>query len=559
MLRNLFSVHIVFLLLVFSIPVTHVVAADAAVQSLSVTPPLFQLSVDPGDNWQSSIKVINVNAYDLTVYAEVVNFEPEGEQGRGRFIPSFGEEDDHTLASWITISNGPYHVPAEQSKEINFVVDVPKDAAPGGHFAAILISTEPPSQGDEAYVLRTSQTVTSLFFVRIEGDIVESATIREFTMKDSFVDEPNAEFFLRFENKGNVHLQPRGSIVITNMWGKERGVVPVNYRTRFGNVLPESIREFTFAWKGEGSITEIGRYKAVATLAYGEAGVKSVSATTYFWVIPIKATLITVAAIIAFILFVTWAIKLYVRRMLSLAGINVEAVRQKNTMVQEVTEQEVETKRRIRAREVAAPLAIGARDLSTRLKGVHTLIDVIKTFTGFVVHYKVFFGSVFVIIVGFVGITLYIAEGTKADRPYAITIPSPEGDTIVDSEEIIKDEIREDIISPIVHSQPFTLTVINASGVVGSAAEMSVVLEDAGFFVDTTTTLEEGTVTDSTIRYSKGLEDTVSKLWEYVGDIESIEILHEEGEDLFIEITIGATYDATHSPTHGDEEGENSL
>lgn len=518
----------------------YVYAADQTQQSLSVTPPLFQLSVEPGDTWQSSVKVVNVNSYPLTVYAEVVNFEPEGEQGRGRFMPIFEEDTAHTLASWITIPKGPYVIPAEQSREINFLVDVPEDAAPGGHFAAILITTEPPKLGDDSYVLRTSQTVTSLFFVRIEGDVIEEALIREFSMKDSLVEEPDAEFLLRFENKGNVHLQPRGNIVITNMWGKERGVVPINHRTNFGNVLPESIREFTFSWKGEGSITEIGRYTAIATLAYGEAGVKSVTATTYFWVIPIKATVITVAVIIALVLFMVWAIKLYVRRVLSLAGIDVQDISRKDAHSTH-DEPFIQKKERMRVRQVAAPIAFGARDLSRRLEGVSTVIDVLKTLFGFVVHYKRFFASLLILISAFVGITLYIAAGTKTDRPYEVTISSPDGEVTVDGEEILKDELSANNLLLVPNEQAFTLTVLNASGKVGKAAELAIRLEQSGYVVDTTTTLED-TLTQSTIHYTEGLEEEVSQLLSLLGAMEEIVVAPSDGVEPFVEVVVGSQY-----------------
>jgi len=52
-------------------------------QILSVTPPLFQLSIEPGDIWSSNIKVVNGNPYDLTIYVDIVNFAPNGEGVRG--------------------------------------------------------------------------------------------------------------------------------------------------------------------------------------------------------------------------------------------------------------------------------------------------------------------------------------------------------------------------------------------------------------------------------------------------------------------------------------------
>ncbi len=315
-------VFIFILCLLSVVGVNNVYAIES--QVLSVTPPLFQLSALPGDIWQSSIKVVNGNAYPITIYTEVANFEATGEDGRGKFVPILNDEPGvSTLAHWITVTEGPHIIPAEQSKEISLFAEIPENAPPGGHYAAILVSTEPPTAG-EKFAVQTSQAVTSLFFVRIEGDVNESATIREFRAFKSFLQRPEAEFSLRFENKGNVHLQPRGNIIITNMWGTERGVIPVNYQTHFGNVLPKTIRDFRFSWQSDFGITDIGRYTAEVTLAYGQNGVKSTSATAHFWVIPVKTTVITLTILALFIWLIVLIVRAYVRKMLLLAGVDVD-------------------------------------------------------------------------------------------------------------------------------------------------------------------------------------------------------------------------------------------
>jgi hypothetical protein len=393
-------------------------------QSLSVTPPLFQLSVGPGDIWQSSVRVVNTNQFPLTVYAEVVNFLPDGEGGQGKFMPVLREDDTRaTLAEWIEAPVGPHTIPAGQTKEIPFFVDVPTDAAPGGHFAAILVSTERPKSEGGPLALVTTQTVASLFFTRIEGDITELATIREFSVARRSIELPAAEFSLRFENKGNVHVQPRGNIVITNMWGTERGFIPVNLDTMFGNVLPGSIRDFRFTWKGERSLTDIGRYKAIATLGYGEDGVKSATATTYFWVLPIKGALVTVLSLLAIIGAIVWMIRLYVRRMLLLAGVNPDAPQYPQVEGDTVNER----MRKIPSVAVTAPIREGTIDLRARLSEAHESSEIITTITGFVFQYRRFFIALILLILTALGIYLYAREVSNQDTSYEVTID--EGET----------------------------------------------------------------------------------------------------------------------------------
>ncbi len=290
-------------------------------QRLSVTPALFEMSAEPLQEWRSSIKVVNPNPYPLTVYVEPLNFVPRGEGGDGSLVPVLEtEEAGLTIAEWIEVERGAIEIPPEQTRDVQFIVRVPADAAPGGHFAAFTVSTRPPAATPGAAQIRTAQVVTSLFFVRIAGEVVEQGSIREFRAEDRFVSTPEVTFGLRFQNDGNVHLRPQGDIRITNMWGQERGVIPINRQAHFGNVLPSSIRKFTFTWQGDLSLSDIGRYEAEVTLAYGQDARQFVTSTTNFWVVPLGPLFLTLGTLVAILSLAIWLIRWYVRRMLTLSG-----------------------------------------------------------------------------------------------------------------------------------------------------------------------------------------------------------------------------------------------
>ncbi len=286
--------------------------------SLAVTPPLFQVSIEPGSRWSSSVKMVNGGNNEIEIYATPVNFEARGEDGSARFIPIVdGGSDGVMSAEWINISRGPYTVPAEGGVDIPFVISVPEDATPGGHYFALLIGTEPADEQTEGSVVRVSSLVTVLFLMRVEGDVIESGHIREFRTDTGWYNRPEARFTVSFQNTGTVHLQPRGVIEIYNMWGNQRGVIPINTRNQFGNVLPESSRSFSFRWEGEGSLFEAGRYTANVTLAYGTDGARNVSETVSFWVLPVAPFLTVLGTLLALLVIISGAIRLYIRRVLA--------------------------------------------------------------------------------------------------------------------------------------------------------------------------------------------------------------------------------------------------
>ena len=309
---------LIIIVFIFSFSVIGLHAQDGNRLSLAITPPLFQVSIEPGGSWTSSVKMINGEGSDIEVYATPVNFQARGEDGSARFIPIVeGGTDGVMSAEWINISKGPYKVPAEGSIDIPFTVSVPEDATPGGHYAALLIGTNPVDEQAEGSVVRVSSLVTALFLMRIEGDVIESGHIREFRTDTGWYNRPEARFVVSFQNTGTVHLQPRGVIEIYNMWGNQRGSIPINTRGQFGNVLHGSSGTFSFRWEGDSSIFEAGRYTANITLAYGTDSSRHVSETLSFWVLPIVPFLTFLAILLVLIVTISGAIRLYIRRVLA--------------------------------------------------------------------------------------------------------------------------------------------------------------------------------------------------------------------------------------------------
>lgn len=406
--------------------------------SVTITPPLFQLTVGPGESWTSSIKVVNNNSYAVTYAPEVVDFESQGEGGQGKFVPlieSFANEPKRTdsLGTWIELSKDPITIEAGESAQIPFTVRVPENADPGGHYAAIMVG---PYQGNDTEAgshMKVSSFVTSLLFVKIKGDIVESGRIREFGTEKQLYQKPEANFLLRFENTGNTHLRPQGSITLYNMWGKERGQVLINEKSNFGNVLPRSIRKFEFSWTGSENIFDIGRYSAIVTLAYGDDGKQNTSATTYFWVIPMVPAAITIAVILLIGTLLTWMIRRYIRRALALERIHLgipEHLDVPDRQVQEPTPH-VPT-----LRALVQPIKEGVVDLRSIGSAKQPAMPLETpeyraplTLGGFVRKYKLFFVFLVMLAAVIAGIWLYFTTVLMPHRDYEIKeIPQTAGE-----------------------------------------------------------------------------------------------------------------------------------
>ncbi len=486
--------------------------------TLSVTPTLFQMSALPGQIWESQIKVINSNSFPLTVYAEPVNLLPSGDQGHSKFVPIFENiTEGSTLAEWIKYDkNAPIIIEPFESVSIPFIIEVPADAAPGGHFAAMLVGTRPPEEEDK-YVVKTSQLVSSLFFLRIEGDVEENGHIRSFAVDDWIVETPQAKFSVTFENRGNVHLQPQGQIKIYNMWGKERGTIPINTMTHFGNVLPESKRKFEFSWSGEASLTDIGRYKAEVGLAYGLEDKKFETGELHFWVIPIKPLLIGIGSLAIFIYLIVLMIRSYVKRMLLLAGLDPS---QTNTP----TEVKTRKSRIIYAGDVklanyqtiSAPVRFGMSDLKSRLTKVKLGFGFVKVLSGFVVAYKWFFLSLIVVIIGISALVLYFNEVMVDQRNYDIKIENPNDPISLNAEEVMLQELtKNNNAAASTTEQKFNINIINTSSEPGLSAKTARELQNNNYIVQSVSANPDRRDRKTVLVYPVGFENealAISKL-----------------------------------------------
>jgi len=457
----------------------------------SVSPTIFDMTANPGQTFRSTVRIINVNPYELNIFVDVADFVPKGETGTPRFIPVTEQTElASSLAKWVSAEK-EVNIPAEKTVEVPFTITVPQDASPGGHFAALMISTKPKSPvGDQSQV-QTAQVISSLIFLRVTGDITENSSIRSFRTTNYFLSKPEATFELRIENKGNVHVQPQGEITIYNMWGQERGQVKVNQQSLFGNVLPNSVRKYSFTWTGEWSPTDIGRYTAVATLGYGFDEKQFMHADTAFWIIPWKFLLAMFAVIGGFIALMSWAIKLYVRRVLALAGVQQPGVSPSDmTNKPEIKTAAVSAvtiplskggrRRKPTIATVVAPIEVSILDLRSRLDRTKGILAAVKVLGEYVKTYWRFFVSIAAIIIFLILVVWFVKGASTPNRDFEVIIDGDGQDVTVSSDDMEPSPVEE-TEQKATTTQSFSLILVNRSGDKTLSDKVKELLEANGY------------------------------------------------------------------------------
>jgi cytoskeletal protein RodZ len=280
---------------------------------LSISPPLIKVNMNPGETYNSSIKLVNNNNQIIKVYVQAADFK-SGDLGGVEFITS-GQEGgyQYSLAKWLQYDSAPIEIAPQETKEIPFTIKLPIDAEPGGHYAALLTGTNPP-ENIQGSGIKISSMLASLIMLTVNGQIEQQGEIKEFSTDKNFYNEPKVKFNINFLNSGNIHLQPRGEIKVYNFLNKEEGTISINQQTEYGNVLPQSQRKWEFSWGGKKSIFDMGRFKAILFLTFGDKAQETVSQTVYFWVIYLKPLLTLTFSFLLLIFIVIFSIRRYIRK-----------------------------------------------------------------------------------------------------------------------------------------------------------------------------------------------------------------------------------------------------
>ena len=288
--------------------------------ALTLTPLRFEISGDPGTVVEEKMTVINESPVAATFYSSYANFESKGDTG----IPNFVQATDD-LGTWMQVPDS-IEVSAGGSVDVPIKISIPKDATPGGHFAAIFWGNQPPSTKASQVLVGAKTGI--LVLLSVNGNVSEQAGITEFNTIDGtlFHKALPVNFYYRFQNSGGDRVKPDGNLVIKNMIGMTTTEIAGNPVD--GNILPNSTRRIETYWAGnDGKDASVppgffdaakyeynnfafGYYTAHLDLTYGKQNNHSVS-DLHLWIFPWELTLFVLVLLVIILIVFTFLIRHY--------------------------------------------------------------------------------------------------------------------------------------------------------------------------------------------------------------------------------------------------------
>jgi len=274
---------------------------------LKMQPSIVEEKVEPGQVLPMVLHVTNIGKQEESYYAVTRDISSLAEDGQPVFAKT-GEKTGYETSSWIEITKDPVLIQGGEIKDVPFTITVPQNASPGGHFGSIFFIAEADHLKEIGSGI--GYQVGTIVNLRVAGDILEDAQIREFRANEKIYEKSDVKFLTRVENLGNTALRTRGPIEITNMFGKKVGSVVMNEEG--AAVLPKSDRSYAVVWKDEGF--SIGKYDAVMSLNYGDEVKKTISSSVSFWILPQKIILLVLAVVFGLAAALYISVKLYIRK-----------------------------------------------------------------------------------------------------------------------------------------------------------------------------------------------------------------------------------------------------
>lgn len=264
-------------------------------RTMTIVPPTVSVSVDPGGKSEGILKVINDSEETLTFTAIMRDFIVEDSIGTPKILPPDMLSDKRfSASSWIAVYPSTFTIEPHQKQELNYYLQTPPDARPGGHYAAV-IYTPNAAGGTQGSGASVNAQIGTLFYVGINGPITEKAEVSRFST-NPFQEYGPVNIQTQIKNLGDLHIRPKGSITVTNLFGGKVAELALDEQ----NIFPGGIaRDYENSF-GKGFL--IGPYTAKFVASYGKDNNLPLMATVTFWVFPWKITLVAILLVIAIIL-----------------------------------------------------------------------------------------------------------------------------------------------------------------------------------------------------------------------------------------------------------------
>lgn len=205
---------------VFIVPLMSFVVTTpaSAIGQFALSPMYQQITLTPGESYVGNFEVVNPgdNIIDFRYTVKVEPFSVEGLDNL-----SFTANGDYNqIVDWIELSRTEGIVSPNDNQEIRFTINVPENAAAGGQYAAIVVSSEEYRVDNTQVDLREKYEASHLIYAEVAGETTRKGVI-ENAKVPSFLFSGDIDGSVQIVNEGNVHSKATQTLQVFPLFSKE--------------------------------------------------------------------------------------------------------------------------------------------------------------------------------------------------------------------------------------------------------------------------------------------------------------------------------------------------
>lgn len=243
-------------------------AENITTKGFTISPP-FQEVIFDKDQTKASffIEITNNGSLSKILGLSIVDFGSLDESGGVAFLGSklSDWQKRYGLASWVSLEKDSVIIAPQSSEKINVMINNKDSLSPGGHYAGLMASLVNDEQSGKNTV-GIKQVFTSLIFAKKIGGEKYDLFLNSADFNNFYALKIPDEMKLRFQNRGNVHVVPRGLITITDPLSRIVAKGVINEESSI--IIPESFRMYPVMIRSDIPVFFPGRYTMEVSYRY---------------------------------------------------------------------------------------------------------------------------------------------------------------------------------------------------------------------------------------------------------------------------------------------------
>ncbi len=205
---------------------------------LTVSPAKLRLDLEADKKSDGSFKVINSGKSGFKIKIEAKPYSVLS-QNYDKY-DTVTEKSYNQISRWINFKQDQYYLEPNETKVIDFKVNVPKDIPDGGQYAIISVTALPEEKVGQKANLRFLSQINLLVYAKTNGQTKESGQLEKIVAPIiQSGSKINIDTFVK--NDGNTDFDNNSSIIIKDLFGNTKFKHNSVY-----TILPNTTRKISF-------------------------------------------------------------------------------------------------------------------------------------------------------------------------------------------------------------------------------------------------------------------------------------------------------------------------